>query len=141
MFVMLEIQRSPQSFMAKAFLAFAIVISLFLGIFFAFVGYMKAFAPIPELAAHGAWTVHLPSALGRLIGWSEIACAVLLLTCQWKARTRKYWAAGAAILFANQIAAAAVHSAQSELQALPQNAGIIAGCIVIVLAANKLQKQ
>lgn len=136
-----DFHHSQPRFLIKARRTVALVISLILGIFFAFVGYMKAFAPIVELAQHNAWTVHLPVALGRLIGWSEIACAALLLVCPWRAEARKFWLAGAALLFANQIAAAAVHFARDELQSLPQNAAIISGCIFIILAAERKREQ
>lgn len=102
--------------------------SLLLAAFFAFVGYMKGFAPLMELAKHGAWTVHLPPPLGRAMGYSEMGCALLLLA----GLARPAWGMwGAAILFVNQLAAAAVHMAMGETGALPQNAVILTLCVLI----------
>ncbi|MDF8333785.1 DoxX family protein [Novosphingobium cyanobacteriorum] len=92
---------------------------------FAFVGWYKAFAPIPELAEHHAWTVWLPEGLGRLVGWSEMACA-LVLPGVVHPRTRAFAAGGAMILVANQMIAAVFHIRHAELASLPQNAVITA---------------
>ncbi|MCY1672202.1 DoxX family protein [Novosphingobium sp. SL115] len=54
-------------------------LSLILAAFHGFVGWHKAFAPLNELARHTAWTVHLPEALGRTIGWMEIGLALVLI--------------------------------------------------------------
>lgn len=97
-----------------------------LAAFFAFVGWNKAFAPLAELARHKAWTVHLPEGLGRAVGASELACAVLLLV---PGRVRRITAL---VLLANQACAAAVHLARGEVAALPQNAVLIA--LLIALA-------
>lgn len=91
------------------------ILAVPLAAFFAFVGWNKAFAPLADLARHGAWTVHLPQWLGRAVGGSELACAALLL-----------------VLVANQACAAAVHLAHGEAAALPQNAVLMA--LLIALA-------
>jgi len=111
------------------------VFSLLLAAFFGFVGYMKAFALIAELASHGAWTVHLPQALGRAVGWSEIACAMVLLVCPFFVRCRNIWAIAAAILLVNQCAAALVHFTNDEAAALPQNVVLIAVCAFVSTVA------
>ncbi len=95
-----------------------------LALFFAFVGWNKAFAPLADLARHGAWTIHLPEAAGRLVGWSEMACAVLLLTAPFHLQ-RPVALLAALGLVANQLVAGAVHLTHGEAGALPQNAVLI----------------
>lgn len=91
---------------------------LVIAAFFGFVGTMKAFAPVAMLAAYGAWTVYLPDALGRAVGWSEIACALALLASLIPRLGRlAVWAA--ILLGANQLVAATVHLAHRESEALP----------------------
>ncbi|BBD98671.1 hypothetical protein SAMIE_1021720 [Sphingobium amiense] len=102
--------------------------SLLLAAFFLFVGYMKASAPLPELALHGAWTVHLPEAAGRAVGVSEMALALALLAGLARPGAG---AVAALILVLNQIAAAAVHAGSGESAALPQNAVLIALCLAV----------
>ncbi|MFM5925130.1 MAG: DoxX family protein [Novosphingobium sp.] len=98
---------------------------MLLALFFAFVGWNKAFAPLEDLAHYHAWTVYLPEWLGRLIGWSEMALAALLLAVLVPGQRR--WTAIAALaLIANQLVAAAVHALHAETGALPQNGGLIA---------------
>ncbi len=111
------------------------VIAVPLAAFFAFVGWNKAFAPMADLARHGAWTVHLPQWLGRVVGGSELACAVLLLV---PGRLRRITAL---VLVANQACAAAVHLARGETAALPQNAVLVALLIALAwLGRNDLAK-
>ncbi|WP_256869475.1 DoxX family protein [Sphingobium lactosutens] len=104
------------------------LLSIALAVFFGFVGYMKAFAPLAELTKHHAWTVHLPEALGRAIGWTEIACALLLIVGIVRPRWGRF---SALLLLVNQLLAAAVHFSQGEMAALPQNGVIIALCLII----------
>lgn len=103
------------------------LLALLLAAFFGFVGWNKAFAPLAELARHGAWTVHLPEGLGRLVGWSELALAAALLAVPVRPSIARI---AALALVLNQIAAALVHGALGETAALPQNAVLI----VILLA-------
>lgn len=95
-----------------------------LAAFFAFVGYSKAFAPLAELKRYGAWTVHLPLMAGRLIGVSEMVCALLLLGAfsTWGRRAAG-WAAMALVV--NQGFASGFHLIHGETGALPQNAVLI----------------
>lgn len=95
--------------------------ALLLAAFFAFVGWSKATAPLDELARYHAWTVYLPEWLGRLVGWSELALALGLLTVPF-AKVRCAAGGGAVLLIANQACAAAVHALHGEAAALPQNA-------------------
>ena len=96
-----------------------------LALFFAFVGWNKAFASLDDLARHHAWTVHLPELAGRIIGWSELLLAAALLAAL--SATRRRIARFAALaLILNQIAAALVHAAHAQAFALPQNAVLIA---------------
>lgn len=106
-----------------------------LALFFAFVGWNKAFAPLADLVRHGAWTVHLPEALGRLVGWSELACALALLGALLPAGGR-IGRLAALVLIANQLAAGAVHAAQGEGAALPQNALLIAMLAALAWLTN-----
>lgn len=103
-------------------------VSLLLAAFFLFVGYMKASAPLSELALHGAWTVHLPEAAGRAVGVSEMALAIALLAGLARPMAG---VAAALILILNQIVAAAVHAGSGESAALPQNAVLIALCLAV----------
>lgn len=110
------------------------LLALLLAAFFGFVGWNKAFAPLAELARHGAWTVHLPEGLGRLVGWSELALAAALLAVPVRpsiART------AALALVLNQIAAALVHGALGETAALPQNAVLIVMLLALWGAARE----
>lgn len=91
-----------------------------LALFFAFVGWNKAFAPLADLAKYGAWTIHLPELAGRLVGWSEMACAALLLAAPLRPR-RLVGRIAALALVANQLVAGGVHLAHGETAALPQN--------------------
>ncbi|MDE2434953.1 MAG: DoxX family protein [Sphingomonadales bacterium] len=98
---------------------------MLLALFFAFVGWNKAFASLSVLAQHHAWTVFLPEWLGRLVGWSEMILAAFLLSVLVPRRSRMT-AIAAMALVANQLAAAAVHLTYGETGALPQNAVLIA---------------
>ena len=123
------IMSNRQSFSGIACRSIAALLSLALAAFFTFVGYMKATAPLTELAQYHAWTVYLPEWLGRAIGLSEIACALFLLA----GIIRPSWGiTGALALLINQFFAAAVHFSQGEIAALPQNGVIIAACLAII---------
>lgn len=100
------------------------VLSVPLALFFAFVGWNKAFAPLADLARYGSWTVHLPEWLGRIVGWSEMALAVGLVAGLLRTR-RPVGRIAASLLVANQLVAAAVHIAHGETGALPQNVVLI----------------
>ncbi len=108
---------------------------LALALFFAFVGWNKAFAPMAELARHGAWTIHLPEALGRVVGWSEMVLATGLLFVL-VPKTRQLARLAALALIANQVVAALVHAMHGESAALPQNAILIATLAFIAWGAN-----
>lgn len=103
--------------------------SCLLALFFLFVGYMKAFAPLAELMQHQAWTVYLPEPVGRAVGWSEIGCALLLLIGIARPTATRV---GAVALLLNQMVAAAMHGWMGELQSLPQNAVIVLICVLIL---------
>lgn len=106
-----------------------ILASCLLGLFFLFVGYMKAFAPLAELMQHHAWTVYLPEPVGRAVGWSEMVCALLLLIGIARPAAARV---GALALLLNQMVAAAVHGWMGEVQSLPQNGVIVLICIMIL---------
>lgn len=112
-----------------------------LSAFFGFVGWNKAFASLDDLVRYGSWTVHLPEAFGRLVGWSEMACALLLLAGLVVNRP-KLGGVAALVLIANQIVAALVHWSQGELSALPQNSVLIALLsILALLFAKSVRKE
>lgn len=104
--------------------------SVLLCLFFAFVGYMKASAPLSLLMQHHAWTIYVPETAGRVIGWSEIICALLLIGGVFRPI---FGIVGAATLLINQIIAAAVHMSHQEMGALPQNGVLVALCLLILV--------
>ncbi|WP_311269938.1 DoxX family protein [Sphingobium sp. WCS2017Hpa-17] len=106
-----------------------VLASCLLALFFLFVGYMKAFAPLAELMQHHAWTVYLPEPVGRTVGWSEMGCALLLLIGIARPAAARV---GAVALLLNQMVAAAVHGWMGEAQSLPQNAVIVLICVLIL---------
>lgn len=106
-------------------------LSVPLALFFAFVGWNKAFAPLADLARYGSWTVHLPETLGRIVGWSEMLLALALLAGLLPG-FRTFGRGAAAVLIINQLAAAAVHFTRGETAALPQNAVLIALLSLVV---------
>ncbi len=115
------------------------LLAVLLAAFFAFVGYHKAFSPLAELAQHRVWTLVLPEPAGRIVGWSELLCGLLLLG--YGAAATRPWAAAAALaLIANQFVAAAVHAFRGEADALPQNA-ILAGLLALVVLAARHDRQ
>jgi uncharacterized membrane protein YphA (DoxX/SURF4 family) len=103
---------------------FGALVALLLAGFFLFVGWNKGFAPVSDLARHHAWTVFLPEWAGRLVGWSEMACALALVAGLWP-RWAPLASASALVLIANQAVAAAVHWQHGETASLPQNAVLI----------------
>jgi hypothetical protein len=120
--------------------AAAAVLAIPLTAFFCFVGWNKAFATLAALARYGAWTVWLPESLGRLVGWSEMACAIALLAVLVRGRERLASVA-AAILIANQAVAAAMHFTHGELRALPQNAVLVGLLLGVIFAAERLRQR
>jgi len=103
-----------------------------LALFFAFVGWNKAFASLADLARHGSWTIHLPTWLGRVVGWSEMLLALGLVAGLSPAR-RAIAAISALALVANQLVAAFVHFSHAEKAALPQNFVLI---LMLTLVAS-----
>lgn len=122
--------------MAMIRTALRILLSLPLAAFFGFVGWMKASAPLAMLAQHGAWTVRIPEPLGRIVGVSEIVCALLLLVGLLPGRAR-IGGAAALVLIANQAVAAAVHASAGESEALPQNAVLVAALAVVAWLSRR----
>ena len=114
-------------------LAAATVVALLLAAFFGFVGYSKAFASLSDLERYGAWTIHLTDFAGRVVGWSEMIGAALLIASVTVPRMRPLAGPVAIYFIANQLAAAAVHAVHGEPGALPQNAVIMAAFIAIAL--------
>ena len=113
----------------------ATILTVPLAAFFAFVGYHKTFAPIEQLRQFGAWTVHLPEVLGRIVGVSEIACAVLLCAI-FLPRARRWAGWSALALIVNQLIATGFHLAHNESGALPQN-GLLITLLCVVAWANR----
>ena len=115
------------------------VLCVVLAAFFAFVGWNKAFASLADLSRYHAWTIYLAEPLGRAIGWSEMALALGLLAAL-HPRGGRIATISALALVANQVVAAAVHLAQGERGALPQNAILIglllAGMVMVRVQSN-----
>ena len=86
-----------------------------LAAFFGFVGFMKSFAPMAELATHHAWVAGLPPLLARSVGVSEMACALLLVIPGTARRPARWIPASAIALLLNQLVAVAVHAQRGEL--------------------------
>jgi DoxX-like family len=110
-----------------------------LAAFLGFVGWHKTFSPLADLAVYGSWTVHLWEPLGRLVGLSEMACALaLVLPLVWSGADKaRRWAC--LYFIANQIAAAGVHFAHGESHALPQNALLIALSLLVLWGSRPVQ--
>ncbi|MFD1612311.1 DoxX family protein [Sphingomonas tabacisoli] len=115
--------------------------ALVLGAFFAFVGWMKTFAPVALLAEHHAWTVWLPESLGRIVGVSELGCAAALVVPIAFGRFAAVQRTSALILIVNQLVAAGFHAAHGEAGALPQNAVLIALLVFVAAAAPNRTNQ
>lgn len=111
---------------------------LVLAAFFGFVGWMKAFAPLPTLREHHAWTVWIPEPLGRAVGWSEMIGALLLAASLALTRVAGWQRMVALCFVANQLVAAATHLAVGERGALPQNAVLIAAFAVLAVTGRPL---
>jgi uncharacterized membrane protein YphA (DoxX/SURF4 family) len=110
-----------------------------LALFFAFVGWNKAFASLEDLALYGSWTVHLPVMLGRVVGWSEMLCAIALLAGLSQRGFRVAQAAALALV-ANQLVAALVHMRNGETASLPQN-GILIALLLGVALLTRFKKE
>lgn len=121
-------------------IASAALLALPLVALFAFVGWYKAFALIPDLAAHHAWTVWLPESLGRLVGWSEMACALTLIGVV-HSRTRPFAVVAAIVLVANQMVAALFHVLHAEQASLPQNAVLTALALGVIFLSRTPRRE
>lgn len=111
-------------------------LSLPLALFFAFVGWNKAFASLVDLARYGSWTVHLPETLGRAVGLSEMLCAMGLMAGLF-IRGRRLSQIAALVLLANQLIAALMHARHGETAALPQNGVLIALLLGLAVLTHK----
>lgn len=101
-----------------------------LALFFAFVGWNKAFASLADLARYGSWTIYLPEVLGKLVGWSEMLLALALFVSLMPSR-RRLARLAALLLVANQIVAALFHLTHGEAGALPQNLVLITMLLIV----------
>lgn len=130
---------NPPQYHLRAFLqrAAALLLAVPLAGFFGFVGFMKATAPVSELARHGAWTVHIPEIAGRLAGASEMLCATALVAGAIVLRTGKAAIAAAIVLIVNQGVAALIHHRASEFDHLPQNAALAAALAIMALLVRQ----
>jgi uncharacterized membrane protein YphA (DoxX/SURF4 family) len=108
----------------------ATILLLPMATFFAFVGWHKSVDSLADLARYHAWTVHLPEWAGRLVGWSELACAAALVM---GLRSPRIGRIAALVLIANQVVASGFHAAAGELSALPQNLVLIAMALGVAL--------
>lgn len=131
---------APASRSARQVVPLAVLgaLSLSLAAFFGFVGYMKATAPLADLARHGAWTAHIPELAGRLTGLGELACAALLLAGLVSRRWSRLAIIAAVALVCNQAVAASVHYTMGEKEHLVQNAVLGLALAAIALLHLKL---
>ncbi|MDO7833730.1 DoxX family protein [Sphingobium sp. HBC34] len=113
-----------------------------LAAFFAFVGFMKATAPMADLARYHAWVAGLPEPVARIVGVSEIACAIALVM-PIMLRSRGSWAGWAAILLiVNQGIAIIFHAYRGDLAgALAQNLILIALLLLVVGIRSILRRK
>lgn len=102
-----------------------------LALFFAFVGWNKAFASLADLAHYGSWTVYLPELGGRIVGWSEMTLALGLLAGLHRRQVARF---SALALVANQIVAGLFHLTHGEDGALPQNLLLIVMLLCVAQA-------
>lgn len=107
-----------------------------LSAFFGFVGWNKAFASLDDLVRYGSWTVHLPDIAGRIVGWSEMACAAGLLAFIVKGQAGVV-RSSALVLVVNQLVAAVIHWNSDEAAALPQNGVLIALLVLVIVLSRK----
>ena len=125
-----ETANSPLTFKQKTLIASSWLIRLAIAVFFTFVGYWKALGPLSALIEHHAWVSGYPVWFARSVGWSEISCAVMLIT---PAIGKLRYAAltGVVILFINNIAAFITHISRDELNLTPQN--VVIGALLFFL--------
>jgi len=116
------------------------LLRILLAAFFAFVGYWKALGPIEALAEHHAWVAGFPNWFARIVGWSELACAVGLMTpVSGKLRPVIIWAASA--LFINQVVAMAVHVGRGDAaETAPQNLVLLTLLSIIIAVQLRNRK-
>jgi hypothetical protein len=94
----------------------------FLLLAFSFFGLGKLILTPRDLALHHAWTADLPIMVSRVVGLSEVACATALLVSMASRRFARLLVPAAAVLFANQCVAVAVHLLRRETNvSLPLN--------------------
>ena len=111
-----------------------------LAAFFAFVGWYKAFAPLPELLAHHAWTAHVPVWVGRPMGISEMVAAAALAAGLFPPAWR--WTQLAALwLAASQIPSSVIHWTHGEGDELPKNLLLSAALLVVAALCRRARKQ
>ena len=114
------------------------VAQIVLAAFFGFVGFMKMTAPMAELERHHAWVAGLAPPVARVVGASEMLCAILLVV-PGLLPGRGRWVGGAAVaLIANQCAAILFHALRGDLAgAIGQNLFLIA--LLGLVAAVRLR--
>lgn len=111
------------------------IAALLLACAFAFFGWFKSFAPRAVLDQHHAWTTALPDPIGRAVGFSELAAALVLLVMIVRPGRRGLALGVAGYTLANQGCAAIVHLMRGESGALPQNAVLAGLALLAALAA------
>jgi uncharacterized membrane protein YphA (DoxX/SURF4 family) len=112
-----------------------------LAAFFGFVGFYKAFAPIAELARHSAFTVHLPEALGRSVGWVEMVCALALMAGLVWRRAAPAQVAAALFQAVMQGISSIIHVQHGEQHMLGQNAAIVALLLLVAVTRARLSRR
>ncbi|MXO71923.1 DoxX family protein [Alteraurantiacibacter buctensis] len=122
-------QKTPYGWAALIAL---VALTVLLAGFSAFVGWHKTTAPLALLRENSAWTIHLPVALGRIVGVLELAAVAALAIALLVPRAARLGLLGAAWIGANHVVAAVFHIIHKEWHTLTQSGIVIALCLVWV---------
>ncbi len=116
-----------------------VVLALPIAGFSLFVGYNKALAPMEVLVEHLAWTMHLPVAIGKAVGWLELLAAIVLILSLFLRRLYRAGFYAAVWIALNHAVAAVVHVSAREWSTLTQSAIVISLCLVLAwLCARRM---
>lgn len=109
------------------------IAQIILAVFFGFVGFMKATAPMVDLARYHAWVANLPEPIARFVGVSEMACAIALIA-PIVPHSRGSWANRAAILFiVNQAIAILFRAYRGDLAGAITQILILIALLLLIL--------
>lgn len=103
-------------------LVLLVPLTLLIALFHGFVGANKALAPREVLVEHTAWTIHLPDAVGRAVGWLELGLTASLLIALLRPASARLGMWACLALVALEGISSFVHYRHGELAMVPQNA-------------------